>query len=784
MTTDSTPPPPPPVARKDPRHTTLHGVTLTDNYAWLREKENSEVTEYLNAENAYAEALTADLAPLRDDLYSEMLSHIKQTDESAPYREGNWWYYVRTEEGKQYSIFCRKRGSATSPEGSEQIGLNNRVPHVPSGTWETSSPESASVSEEQIILDGNQLAEGQQFFAIGATDISDDGRFLAYTTDLTGFRQYSLHIKDLETGETLAGEVERVGSVTWTSDNATLFYTVEDEEQKRQFQLYRHVLHTPHSEDVLVYQDDDERFNIGVGRTRDGKFLVLESGSHTTTECRILADDQPTGEFAVISPREDEHEYYVDHRNGQWYIRTNDRGRNFRLVTAPVNAPSRENWLERIPHRDAIMLEDVDLFANFFVACEREDGLPRLRLWQFQDETTEANPSGEIAFPEPAYNASPGINRIWKTTRFRYGYQSLVTPGSVFEFDLDSRESFLLKQQEVPGGFDRTLYASERIHATAPDGVKVPISLVYRRDKFSKSEAVLKGHDFSHAETVADNEGALASERENDQSQPVLKGHDFSRAEKGPETEGASAPEAIQSGKPPLYVYGYGSYGYALPLGFNSNRLSLLDRGVVIAYAHIRGGGDLGKPWHDSGKMLVKRNTFTDFIAAVEHLTAHGYGDPARVAIEGGSAGGLLMGAVTNLRPDLFRAVLSHVPFVDVMNTMLDASLPLTVPEYEEWGDPNQEQYFKYMLSYSPYDNLKPGSYPSMLVKTSLNDSQVMYWEPAKYVAKLRTLKTDNNPLLLVTNMEAGHGGASGRYDYLKEIAFDYAFLLRELAIV
>ena len=688
-------PPTPPIARKEHKETVLHGITLTDDYAWLRDKENPDVTAYLNAENEYAESLTADLAPLRDQLYNEMLSHIKQTDESAPYREGDWWYYVRTEEGKQYSIFCRKSGTIGAPE-----------------------------SPENIILDGNQLAEGLAFFAIGATDISDDGRWLAYTVDTTGFRQYTLHIKNLETGETLPGEVLRVGSLTWAADNTTLFYSVEDEEQKRQFQLYRHKLHTPHSDDVLVYQDDDERFNIGAGRTRDGKFIVLESASHTTTECLVLPADQPTGEFTVISPREDEHEYAVDHRNGQWFIRTNDRGRNFRLVTAPVDAPARENWVELIPHRDTVMLEDVDLFANFFVSCEREDGLPRLRLWQFQNQGSEANASGEIAFPEPAYSASPGINRIWETTTFRYGYQSLVTPGSVYEYNLETRESALLKQQEVPGGFDRTLYASERIHATATDGVQVPISLVYRRDKFAKNA------------------------------------------------------------RSPIYVYGYGSYGYSLPLGFSSNRLSLLDRGVVIAYAHIRGGGDLGKPWHDAGKMLVKRNTFTDFISAVEYLTANGYGDPNRVAIEGGSAGGLLMGAVSNLRPDLFRVVLSHVPFVDVMNTMLDASLPLTVPEYEEWGDPNDETYFKYMLSYSPYDNLKAVSYPTMLVKTSLNDSQVMYWEPAKYVARLRTLKTDKNPLLLVTNMEAGHGGASGRYDYLKEIAFDYAFLLRELSLL
>jgi oligopeptidase B len=509
----------------------------------------------------------------------------------------------------------------------------------------------------------------------------------------------------------------------WAADNRTLFYTVEDEEQKRQYQLWRHIRATPHAEDVLVYQEDDERFILGAGRTRDGKFVVMESASHITTESWVLPANEPEGQFTLICVREDEHEYSIDHRNGLWFIRTNDRGRNFRLVTAPVATPGREHWTERIAHRADVMLEEVDLFAGFFIACEREDGLPRLRLWQFDGTGPEAAQAGEIAFPEPAYSAQPHINRIFETPTFRYAYQSLVTPSSIYEYEVASGASMLLKQLEVPGGFDRTLYASERVHATAADGVQVPVSLVYRKDK-------------------------------------------------------------REAGRNPLYVYGYGSYGYSLPLGFSSNRLSLLDRGVVLAYAHIRGGGDLGEPWHDAGKMLVKRNTFTDFVAAVEHLTAVSYGDPARVAIEGGSAGGLLMGAVVNLKPEIFRAVVSHVPFVDVMNTMLDASLPLTVPEYEEWGNPNEETYFNYMLSYSPYDNLKAGSYPAMLVKTSLHDSQVMYWEPAKYVAKLRTLKTDSNPLLLVTNMQAGHGGSSGRYDYLKEIAFDYAFLLRELGLV
>ena len=688
--------PQPPIARKLHTETRIHGMLLSDDYAWLRDKENPDVTAYLEAENAYADAVMAPLAGLREELYQEMLSHVKQTDVSVPYRDGAWWYYTRTEEGLQYGIHCRKLGGPNGPDAG---------------------------AHEEVVLDGNQLAQGHAFFSVGDTDITDDGRWLAYTTDTKGFRQYTLRIKDLETGETLPGEVERVGSVVWAADNRTLFYAVEDEQQKRQYQVWRYALGSAHADDVLLYQDDDERFNLAAGRTRDGKYIIVESASHTTSEARVLRADEPAGNFSLIAPREDEHEYSIDHRNGLWFIRTNDRGRNFRLVTAPVATPGREHWTERIAHRDAVMLENVDLFAGFFVACEREDGLPRLRLWKFVGDGADASRAGEIAFPEPAYSAHPHINRMFDTTTFRYAYQSLVTPSSIYEYDVATGASTLLKQLEVPGGFDRTLYASERIRAKAPDGVEVPISIVYRKNM---------------------------------------------RA----------------TGKNPLYVYGYGSYGYSLPIGFSSNRLSLLDRGIVMAYAHIRGGGDMGEPWHDAGKMLVKRNTFTDFIACVEHLTAQGYGDPARVAAEGGSAGGLLMGAIVNLRPDLFRAIVSHVPFVDVMNTMLDASLPLTVPEYEEWGDPNDEKYFHYMLSYSPYDNLRAANYPAMLVKTSLHDSQVMYWEPAKYVARLRTLKTDSHPLLLVTNMQAGHGGASGRYDYLKEIALDYAFVLRELGVV
>ncbi len=694
--TDSTMPAPP-IARKEPKETRLHGVVLSDDYAWLRDKESPEVTAYLEAENAYAEAVMAPQAGLREELYREMLSHIKQTDISVAYRDGDWWYYARTEEGLQYSIYCRRRGGAAGPD------------------------EGAA---EEVLLDGNELAKGHSFFAVGDTDITDDGRRLAYTTDTTGFRQYTLHIKDLVTGATVENVAERAGSVVWAADNSTLFYTVEDEQQKRQHQLFRSGFGGA-SAAVLVYQEDDERFNIAAGRTRDGRYMVLEIASHTTSESRFVAADDPGGAWRTIAPREDGHEYSVDHRNGLWFIRSNDRGRNFRLVTAPVETPGREHWTERIAHREAVMIEDVSLFAGFFIASEREDGLPRLRVWRFAGDGPEAAAGGEIVFPEPAYSAHAHVNRMFATNTFRYGYQSLVTPDSVYEYDVETGLSRLLKQREIPGGFERALYASERVHATARDGVKVPISLVYRRDRFAQGAA----------------------------------------------------------GGNPLYVYGYGSYGYALPLGFSSNRLSLLDRGVVMAYAHIRGGGDLGKPWHDAGKMLTKRNSFTDFIACVEHLTATGYGDAARVAIEGGSAGGLLMGAVANMRPELFRAVVSHVPFVDVMNTMLDASLPLTVPEYEEWGDPNREEYFRVMLSYSPYDNLRAAAYPAMLVKTSLHDSQVMYWEPAKYVARLRTLNAGSHPLLLVTNMQAGHGGASGRYDYLKEMALDYAFVLKELGL-
>ena len=700
----------PPVARKDPHSLPLHGQTLQDDYAWLREKESPETLAYLTAENAFTAAVMEPLQPLMDTLYAEMLSHIQQTDISVPYRDGRFDYYARTVEGKQYPIYCRvpaEKGSAPRP-----------VPPV------------EGFADEEVLLDVNELAEGEAFMSVGASVVSDDGNLLAYTTDNTGFRQYTLHMKNLQTGKTLHSLAERVGSVTWAADDRTLLYSVEDEETKRPYQIVRRVLDAAtqtFSNGEIAWEDPDERFNVGVGRTRDGKYLFVESASHTTSEQWYLAANDPAGAFRCMEPRRDEIEYYADHRDGVFFIRVNDTGRNFRLVTAKVEQPGREHWQQILPHRDDVMLEDADLFQHFFVACERFQGLPRLRIHNLTGEGSLAERAKktprEISFPEPTYTATPGTNREFDVMSYRYGYTSLVTPSSVFQYELTTNTSTLLKQLEVPGGFDRTLYASERIFATAADGVSVPISLVYRRDQ-------------------------------------------------------------LERGKNPLYVYAYGSYGYSLPIGFNSNRLSLLDRGVVLAYAHIRGGGEMGKPWHDAGRMMQKLNTFTDFISATEYLAANGYGAKDRVAIEGGSAGGLLMGAVANMRPDLFRVVLSHVPFVDVMNTMLDASLPLTVAEYEEWGNPNEAAAFEYMRAYSPYDNVVAKAYPTMLVKTSLNDSQVMYWEPAKYVAKLRSLKTDDNLLLLHTNMQAGHGGASGRYDYLKEIAFDYAFLLWQLGVV
>ena len=688
----------PPVARREPVEHVLHGDRRVDHYEWLRHKESREVLAYLEAENAYADAVLKPTETFQQKLYQEMLGRIQQTDLSVPYRLRGFLYFTRTEEGKQYPIHYRRRDE----EGAA----------------------------EELLLDLNQLAEGHSFLGLGSFEVSDDNQLLAYSTDTTGFRQYTLQVRDLRTGELLSEYMERVTSVAWATDNKTLFYTVEDETTKRSYRLYRHVLGAIGA-DTLLYEETDERFHVEIERTRSGGYLLLTSASHTTSEVRFLRAEDPFGQFQLIAPREDSHEYYADHHPGPllaaseevFLIRTNAGGRTFQLVTAPVRNPSRELWREIVPTRPEVMLAGIAAFKNHLVVFEREGGLPYLRIVDLAAKAGSfLDASHRIEFSEPAYNASLGDNPEFEAAHVRFQYESFITPRSIFDYDVRAGERVLRKQQPVLGGYDASQYASERLHARALDGTRVPISIVYRRD-------------------------------------------------------------TPRDGSAPLLFYGYGSYGISMPVNFNSNRLSLLDRGVIFAIAHIRGGGELGKPWHDAGRMKQKQNTFSDFIACAEHLVAQGYTSPERLAIQGGSAGGLLMGAVTNMRPDLFHVVLSQVPFVDVLNTMLDASLPLTVGEYEEWGNPHVADDYFTMKKYCPYTNLAKKAYPAMLLKTALNDSQVMYWEPAKYVAKLRTQKTDSSPLLLKINMGAGHGGASGRYDYLREIALDYVFLLTQLGV-
>ena len=677
--------PAPPVAKKVPKTTEINGRELVDNYFWLRDKQNPEVAAYLQAENAYTDAVMKPTEGLQTKLYDEMLSHIKETDVEVPYKEGNYFYYTRTEAGKQYSIYCRKKGSLEAPE--------------------------------ELLLDVNELAKGQKFMSVRDFAVSDDGNLLAYTTDNTGFRQYVLAVKDLRSGKLLSDHAERVGSVVWANDNKTIFYTVEDPTTKRQFQLYRHAAGSDGS-DKLVYEEKDERFNVEAGKTRSKAYIFLFCGSHTTSEARYIPADQPMAEFKVLEPRKQDVEYYPDHNGTFFYIRVNDTGRNFRLVKAPVSDPRSANWQEVVPHRANVMLDDTDFFKNYYVLSERENGLPQMQV----TDLATGKPR-HIEFPEPAYSSYPYANREYDTSKYRYGYQSFITPRSVYEYDMATGKSTLLKQKEVPGGYDRTKYQVEQIYAPASDGVRVPISVVHLKS-------------------------------------------------------------AKMDGTGSMYLTAYGSYGYPLDISFNSDRFSLIDRGVVFAVAHIRGGGEMGKAWHDDGRMMHKKNTFTDFIASAEYLVKQGYGSKERLVIEGRSAGGLLMGAVLNMRPDLFHAALVGVPFVDVINTMLDESLPLTVAEFEEWGNPKEKPAFDYMISYSPYDNIEAKTYPNMLVRTSFNDSQVMYWEPAKYVAKMRAMRADHHSLILKTNMSpAGHGGASGRYDRLHEVAFDYAYFLTQMGI-
>jgi oligopeptidase B len=675
----------PPVADKIHTEKPINGAVLVDDYAWLRERTSPRVRTYLEAENAYAEQVTADEKPFADALYKETLSHIKQTDESVPYPWHGYWYYSRTEEGKQYPVLCRKKEALTAPE--------------------------------EVMLDVNQLAVGEKFMSLGNFTVSDDSNLLAFTTDNVGFRQYKLHVKDLRTGKMLPDTTERVDSLTWTADNKTLFYTTEDATTKRSNLVYRHVLGTDAKADPVVFDEKDERFDVYVSRTRDGKYLLMGSSSHITSETKFIAADAPSSEWKVIEPRKDNVRYDVDEGNDVFYLRVNDTDPSYRMVTAPVATPGKAHWTELIAARKEVPIEDMDVFKNFYVVTERVKGLPVLRVISLNGKDTRT-----IDVPEPAYLLGPSRNAEFDTDKYRYSYQSPITSNSTFEYDVKQQTSTLLKEQEVPGGYDKSRYMVERLFIPAKDGTGIPVTVVYRKDKFKRAEN-------------------------------------------------------------PLFVYGYGSYGITMPDYFNVNLLPLLDRGVVATVAHIRGGGEMGESWHDGGKMMTKRNTFTDFIDSTEGLVAKGYGKPGLVGIEGGSAGGLLMGAVTNMRPDLFKVVLCEVPFVDIMNTMLDASLPMTVTEYEEWGNPNQKAAFDYMLSYSPYDNVTKKAYPAILVQTSFDDSQVMYWEPSKYVAKLRALKTDQNPLVFFINMHGGHGGSSGRYDRIRETDRRYAFMLNQLGI-
>jgi oligopeptidase B len=671
------------MAEKKPKTTNIHGEALVDDYFWLREKTNPAVMAHLEAENSYADSLMKPTAALQETLYNEMLSHIKQADSNVPYKWGSHWYYSRTEEGKQYPIFCRKKGSVDAPE--------------------------------EVILDQNELAKGQKFMSLGTFAPSDDGNLLAYSTDNTGYRQYTLQIKDLRTGQLFPERIERVNNIAWANDNKTIFYVTEDNVTKRSDKFYRHTLGSDKNE--LIYEEKDELFDIGTGRSRDKAIVFLEIASKTSTEVRYLPASDPSAALKTVIARAPEHEYDVDHRNNVFYIRTNKGAKNFRIVTAPVSDPSEKNWKEFIAHKPAVKLDAISLFADFAVLSEWENGLQQLEIVDFK-----SNKRTRIQFPEPVYSAGLSQNREFNTSTIRYAYNSLVTPSSTFDYDVSTGKSTLLKELEVPGGFDRNNYKAERVFATASDGTKIPMSMVYR---------------------------------------------------KGIKLDGSA----------PLLLYGYGSYGISIPPTFSSTRLSLLDRGVIFVIAHIRGGGEMGEEWRQAGRMMNKINTFTDFIACGDHLVKAKYTSKDRLVIQGGSAGGLLVSAVSNMRPDLFKAVISQVPFVDVLNTMLDASLPLTTSEYIEWGNPNEKPAFEYMKKYSPYDNVKKQNYPATLIKVSVNDSQVPYWEGAKLAAKMRALKSDSNPLLLKVNFGAGHGGASGRYDALRETAYDYAFMLWQMGL-
>ncbi len=661
----------PPVAKIVPHSTTVHGDTRIDNYFWLRDRKDPDTIPYLEAENAYTKEKLQHTEELQAALYAEMLGRIQQTDLSVPVKRDEYFYYTRTEEGKQYAIHCRKKGQGP----------------------------------EEILLDCNVLAEGRKYFRLGAFIASPNHRLLAYSVDFEGDEKYTVRVKNLDTGELLPDEIPNTSyTLEWAADNATFFYTTLDE-ALRPYKVFRHTLGV--NEDPLTYHEPDERFTLDLGSTRSRAYIFININSSLTSEVRFLRRDQPAGEFHMLLPRVFETEYDATHHGDSFFIRTNDGAKGFRVIEAPVADPAKANWKDVIPGRDGITIESVTAFQDYLVTEERHRGLTQICV---RDLRTGAQHS--IEFPEPVYTAELGANAEFNTKLLRFHYTSLVTPASVYDYNMETRERELKKQQAVLGGYNPQQYQSERIYAG-----EVPISLVYK-----------KGF--------------------------------------------------VRDGRAPMLLYGYGSYGISIDPSFSSDRLSLLDRGFVYAIAHIRGGMDLGKPWHEAGRLLKKKNTFTDFIACAERLIADKYTSPDRLAIIGRSAGGLLMGAVVNLRPDLFAAVVGGVPFVDSLNTALDASLPLTVGEYEEFGDPSKREFYDYMKSYAPYENVTAQPYPAMFVTAGLNDPRVSYWEPAKWTAKLRALKTNDRPLFLKTNLGSGHFGASGRYEYLKETAIEYAFVL------
>lgn len=669
----------PPVAARHAHVDTLHGTVRTDDYFWLREKSNPEVIAYLEAENAWTKAGLGHTEALQERLYQEMLGRIKEADYSVPYREGEWWYYTRTEQGKAYPIYARRHRTVEAPE--------------------------------EIYFDQNTAAAGKKFHALGGMDVSPDGRLLLYLEDTTAFREYTLYVKDLGTGQVIDQIPQVWNGTAWASDNRTFFYMTADS-AKRGNAVWRHVIGTPRDADVKVFEENDVLNNASVFRSRSGKYVFIASDGFTSSEWRMISAADPLAAPRLIAPRRAGVEYAVEHADGFFLIYTNDKAVNFRVMRAPEATPGPEHWADWLPHRDSVFVESVDAFKRFIVVSERSGGLRRLRVTDLRNGRTHY-----VTFPESAYGVFAAANPEFDTRVFRFTYSSLITPSSVYDYDLATRQRTLKKRQEIPSGFDAAAYEVRRFSAPARDGAKVPVSLLMKR---------------------------------------------------GTKLDGSH----------PALLYAYGSYGATTEPTFNSNVLSLVDRGFVYAIAHIRGGQEMGRRWYDDGKMLHKQNTFHDFIDVGQELVRRGYTSSSRFVANGGSAGGLLMGVVANQAPELFRAIVADVPFVDVINTMLDASLPLTAQEWEQWGNPRIKEQYEYMMQYSPYDNVRAQDYPWMLVTTSLNDSQVMYWEPAKWVAKLRATGTGTNPLYLKTNMAGGHGGSSGRYDRLREAAFRYAFML------